>query len=690
MSNNETTCELNIAGMDCASCAGKIEKGLKNLGGIRNVSVNFGAGKAKVSFNPASVNLEKIKKAVESLGYKVKDAGGERDEGHEGRIDIIRMAIVGSLIITGWSGILSPLIKYDIASIIATLIGGYPLVRKAVIDLKAKAITADVFMALGVAAAAIIGEFLSSAVIAFFMLIAEYLDKLTMDKARKALDELIKLKPKSAKIIKNGKELEVEIDSIVKGDVVIVRPGERIPVDGKIIEGSSFINQSAITGESMPVEKRIGDEVYTATINDAGLLKIKATHVGADTTLAKIIHLVEDAESAKAPVQRIADKFAAYFTPAILLIAGLTFLISGNITYAIAVIVVACPCTVAVATPLAIVAGTGKAARKGIIIKGGIYLEALAKIDTVVVDKTGTITIGEPRITDIKAFAKHNEHEILTMAAAVERYSEHPLSKAIIKKAEDEGIHIPEPQDFQIIPGQGVMARYNGISVLLGSRELLKGGKVTLTAEIEAYMKAREEEGKTALLISHDSEVCGVIAVADVVRKESREAIEEIKNIGIKNIVMLTGDNWRTAKAIAEQVGIDNVEAELMPEDKVNKVQELITNGKKVAMVGDGINDAPALARADVGIAMGAAGTDVAIEAADVALMRDDWRQIPEAIKIGRMTFGVIKQNLAIGIIFNIVGVSLAATGVLTPMMAAVAHVLPDVLVFANSARVIR
>lgn len=688
MSNNETTCELNIAGMDCASCAGKIEKGLKSINGVKDVSVNFGAGKAKVSFNPASVNLEKIKKGIESLGYKVKE--NEKDEGNKETLDIIRMAVVGILILVGWSGILTSLIRYDIASIIAALIGGYPLVKKAFIDLKTKTITADVFMALGVVAAAIIGEFLSSAVIAFFMLIAEYLDKLTMDKARRALYELIKLSPKSARIVKDGREIEIAIEEIKKGDVVIVRPGERIPVDGRIVEGSSFVNQATITGESMPVEKGSGDEVYSATINDAGLLKIKAIHVGADTTLAKIIHLVEEAESAKAPVQRIADKFAAYFTPAILLIAGLTFLISGNFIYAIAVIVVACPCTVAIATPLAIVAGTGKAARKGIIIKGGIYLEALAKIDTVVMDKTGTITIGEPRITDIKAFAEHNEDEILTMAAAVERYSEHPLSKAIIKKAEDEGIHIPEPQDFQIIPGQGVMARYNGTSVLLGSRELLKGGKVTLTAEIEAYMKAREEEGKTALLISHDSEVCGVIAVSDVVRKESIEAIKEIKDAGIKNIIMLTGDNWRTARAIAGQVGIDNVEAELMPEDKVKKVQELLSKGRKVAMVGDGINDAPALAMADVGIAMGVAGTDVAIEAADVALMRDDWRQIPEAIRIGRKTFGVIKQNLAIGIVFNIIGVSLAATGVLTPMMAAVAHVLPDVIVFANSARVIR
>jgi Cd2+/Zn2+-exporting ATPase/Cu+-exporting ATPase len=685
---NIKVCEMNISGMDCASCAGKIEKGLKALNGIADVSVNFGAGKAKVTFNPEEIDLDRIKRGIESLGYKIKESGKDKDE--KEYLDLVRMGVVGIFILLGWGGLLGSIRGFNIASAAAMIIAGYPLVKKAIIDLRAKTISADVFMALGAVAAALIGDFLASAVIAFFMLIAEYLDKLTMDKARRALDELIKLSPKSARIVKDGREIEIAIEEIRKGDTVIVKPGERIPVDGRIIEGSSFINQAAITGESMPVEKGIGDEAYTATINDAGLLKIKATHVGNDTTLAKIIHLVEEAESAKAPVQKIADRFAAWFTPSILLIAGLTFLITRNIAYAIAVIVVACPCTVAVATPLAIVAGTGKAARRGIIIKGGIHLETLAKIDTVVLDKTGTITIGEPRITDIKAFAEHNEKEILLMAAVVERYSEHPLAKAIIKRAGSEGLRIPEPEDFQVIPGRGIIARYNGSSVLLGSRELLKDGRINLNHEMESYMKAREEEGKTALLIAHDSEVCGVISVADVVRKESKDAITELRQAGIKDIVMLTGDNWRTAKAIGVQVGIDNIEAELMPEDKVRKVQELMANGKKVAMVGDGINDAPALAAADVGIAMGVAGTDVAIEAADVALMRDDWRQIPEAIKIGRKTFGVIRQNLAIGILFNIIGVTLAATGIITPMMAAVAHVLPDLVVFANSARLIR
>ncbi|MCL4537792.1 MAG: cation-translocating P-type ATPase, partial [Nitrospirae bacterium] len=485
-------------------------------------------------------------------------------------------------------------------------------------------------------------------------------------------------------------EVEIPVEEVKKGNIVVVKPGEKIPVEGVIISGRGSINQAPITGESIPVEKKEGDVVYAATINQLGVLFIKVTHTGQDTTYARIIKLVEEAESSKAPVQKIADKFAAYFTPAILAIAILTFLITWKITNAIAVIVVACPCTVAIATPLAVVASMGRAAKKGIIIKGGRYLEALAKVDTIVMDKTGTVTMGDPVVTDIEGFVDHDDKEIISCAAAVERYSEHPLAKAIIKKAAEIGAAVPEPEEYRVVPGMGIEATVNGKRIILGSRDMLRNKNIVPSEGVEKYILEKEEEGKTALLLSHDGIVCGVISVADIIREGSIEAISSLKKLGFDEPIMLTGDNPRTANAIASSLGIKNVMAQLLPEEKVNKIKELISIGRSVLMVGDGINDAPALAQAHVGIAMGAVGSDAAIEASDVALMRDEWKQIPDAVMIGRKTFSIIKQNLALGIVFNLVGITLASTGILSPAMAAVAHVMPDVLVFLNSSRLLK
>lgn len=686
------TLTLKIKGLDCAACAEKIEKALMRHKGIQGVTIYLGAERADVQFEPSLIKEKSIVGVINNLGYKVLTKKEEtlKERTFDLLRNLLRIGVVFLLILLSLTGITKRLLPIDIFSIIAIVVGGYPLIKHAYIDLREKAITADVFMALGVVAASAIGEFRSAAIIAFFMLISEFIDSFTMEKSRKAIKDLIDIAPKTARVKRGDTEVEIPIEEVKKGDIVIVKPGEKIPVEGVIISGRGSINQSPITGESIPIEKREGDIVYAATINQLGVLFIKVTHTGEDTTYARIIKLVEEAEASKAPIQRIADKFAAYFTPAILAISVLTFLITWKITNAIAVIVVACPCTVAIATPLAVVASMGKAAKKGIIIKGGRYLEALAKVDTIVVDKTGTITIGDPVVTDIKGFAEHDDKEIISCAAGVERYSEHPLAKAIIKKAVEMGATFTEPEDYRVVPGMGIEAKVNGKKIVLGSREMLKNSEITILEGIEQYINQKEEEGKTALLLSHDNIVCGVICVADIIREGSIEAINSLKNLGFDVPIMLTGDNPRTANAIALSLGIKNVKAQLLPEDKLNVIKELESKGKKVLMVGDGINDAPALAQAHVGIAMGAVGSDAAIEASDVALMRDEWKQIPEAIMIGRRTFNIIKQNLAVGIIFNLVGISLASTGILSPAMAAVAHVMPDVLVFLNSSRLLR
>ena len=696
--DNSKTLILTVKGLDCAACAEKIEKALMRHKGIHGITVYLGAERADVQFEPSLIKEKSIIDTISGLGYKVF-TGKEEVSGKSFRemffrgewtFDLLRIGFVFLLLAFSFTGITKSITAIDLFSILAVIIGGYPLIRHAFIDLKNRAVTADVFMALGVVAATAIGEFRSAAIIAFFMLISEFIDSFTMEKSRKAIKDLIDMAPKIARIKRGDAEVEIPVEEVKKGDIAVIKPGEKIPVEGVIISGKSSVNQAPITGESLPVEKKEGDVVFAATLNNLGVLFIKVTHTGQDTTYARIIKLVEEAEASKAPVQRIADKFAAYFTPAILAIAIITFLITWKITNAIAVVVVACPCTVAIATPLAVVASMGRAAKKGIIIKGGRYLEALAKVDTIVMDKTGTVTIGDPVVTDIKGFEGCDEDVIISYAAGVERYSEHPLAKAIIKKALDAKIEIPEPEEYKVIPGMGIEAVLTGSKIMLGSREMLRNSNITLSGDAEKYIHNREEEGKTALLLSHDGVICGVICVADIIREGSIEAISSLKKLGFDEPIMLTGDNPRTANAIASALGIKNVFAQLLPEDKVNKIKELASKGRRVLMVGDGINDAPALAQAHVGIAMGAVGSDAAIEASDVALMRDEWNQIPEAVMIGRKTFSIIKQNLAVGIIFNLVGISLASTGILSPAMAAVAHVMPDVLVFLNSSRLLK
>jgi heavy metal translocating P-type ATPase len=595
---------------------------------------------------------------------------------------------LGIGILVCWSGIAHPLFPFDIDAIVLVILSGIPISRSVIPTLKAKAVTADVAMATGMVASMVIGQFLSAAVIGFFMLLAEFIDEFTKDKARTAIQGLIKMSPKTALVKRKGQEVEVSVEQVAPGDIVVVKSGGRIPIDGVVVAGHGAVNQAPITGESITVEKAIGDEVFAGTINQLGTLEIRVTKVGKDTTLARIIQLVEEAEKAKAPIQKVADRFASKFLPLVFLIAALTFLFTKNITHSIAVIVVACPCAIALATPLAVVASVGNAAKKGIIIKGGIYLEELGKIDTVVIDKTGTLTIGKPKVVNTESFDKHNEREIIALAAIAEQHSEHPLADAILNKAKEYGIEVPEHTQCSVIAGKGVIATYHNQTIVLGSKELLREKKIVVPKEVEQYMRREEEEGKTMLLIAHDGRVCGAISVADVVKEEAKQAIKELRQKGIR-VIMLTGDNSRTANMIANQVGIEEVFAEMLPEEKVEKVKDLIRQGREVAMMGDGINDAPALAEAHVGIAMGAAGTDVAIEVSDVVLMTDDLTKITETIRISKKAFNVIKQNLVSSVIFNILGMALASTGILNPLMAAFAHFLPDFILFINSSRLI-
>jgi len=574
-------------------------------------------------------------------------------------------------------------------SIGAVLIGGFPIFRNVVRALRAKTITSHALMTIGILGALAIRDYAAAAVIVFFMRLADFLDSFTTAKSREAIKRLLQLQPETARVERDGEEVEVPIKELKVGDVVLVKPGEKIPVDGRVLSGSAAVNQAPITGESIPVEKRPGDEVFAATINERGMLKIETLRVGEETTFGRIIKLVEDAEAAKAPVQKFADKVTGYYIPVVLAAAALTYLIGRNPVAAVAVLVVACSCAIAMATPVAVLASVGSAARRGILIKGGLFLEALARVDTVVMDKTGTLTFGRPTVTDVIAMNGLSEEEILRRAAVVERYSEHPLASAIVEAAKRQGAKVEAPEAFEVIPGEGVIAHWNGNTLALGNLKLMEARRMTIPEETLQHVARLEAQGKTVVFLAEAATLLGVIAVADSLREEVPKALADLRAVGIRHLLLLTGDNPRVSAALAAKLGVD-YKAELLPEEKIEEVRRLQREGRVVAMVGDGINDAPALAQADVGIAMGAAGTDAAIEAAHVALMGDDWRLVPEAIRIGRRTFRTIQQNLAFALLYNVVGIGLASLGFLPPIWAAAAQSLPDVAIMLNSSRLLR
>ncbi len=717
--------ELKIGGMTCAACASRVEKQLNGLKGVIKAGVNIATEKGTVEFMPTEIKIQQLRKAVESIGYTA-DLAEENNEDkerrqREGEITRQRNLFIGSAILSipllismfahilEWAWypeiLISPWVQWLLATPVQ-FVAGWQFYRGAYLNLKHGSANMDVLVAMGTSAAyfySVVNTFIggplyyeTAAILITLILLGRLLEAVAKGRTSEAIKKLMGLQAKTARVIRDGQEMDIPVDEVVLGDVIIVRPGEKIPVDGKVIEGTSAVDESMLTGESIPVDKNAGDEVIGATINKHGAFKFEATKVGKDTALAQIVKVVEDAQGSKAPIQRMADIISGYFVPVVVVIAVITFLIwyfivtPGNLPVALinftAVLVIACPCALGLATPTSIMVGTGKGAETGILFKGGEHLEKAHKLNAIVLDKTGTITKGEPEVTDVVSLDGSKEEDLLVLAGAVEKNSEHPLGQAIVKKAQEDA-KLPETDHFNAVPGHGIEAQVGGKEILIGNTKLMIDRGIDVSG-FEEQKSRLEDEGKTAMLMAVDGHASGLIAVADTVKQYSKVAIAELKKMGIE-VYMITGDNRRTANAIARQVGVDNVLAEVLPEDKAKEVQKLKDAGKHVGMVGDGINDAPALATADIGMAIGT-GTDVAMEAADITLMRGDLRSIVAAVQLSKATMRNIKQNLFWALIYNTIGIPVAAIGLLNPIIAGAAMAFSSVSVVSNALRLKR
>ena len=734
---------IDISGMHCASCAALVEKSVQKVKGVEKASVNFSSEKALVTVDENFVDLKELTDAVSQAGYGAHlvdkaDAGFESRKRERENSEYFNKFIfslilsvpmfyfmlldfspwlAGKTAIAPYVGIFSLILTIPIQFIIGA--GFYKGMWS---SLKMKTFNMDSLIAIGTSTAFLyslinlIGYFLktgsfvglsgmkipdlyfeTAAFLITFVTLGKWLEARTKGKTSESIKKLMGLQPKTARVIKGDRTIDIPIADVKQGDMILVRPGEKIPVDGKIIKGSSSVDESMITGESMPVEKNVADTVTGGTVNKMGGFEFKAVRVGSETTLAQIIRVVEEAQGSKAPIQGFADRISAYFVPAVIGIAILTFaawylFLGAGLSFALmaftSVIVIACPCALGLATPTSLMVGTGKGAEHGILIKGGEPLEAACKIDAIVFDKTGTITQGKPEVTDVLSFSSVGKDDIAAISASLERQSEHPLAEAIYSYAREKSISLGEIHNFMAIAGQGVSGEINKIKYFLGNRKLIGSIKISLDG---AERKIRELEGlgKTVMILAAAGELVGAVAVADTIRPTSSAAIDKLKKMGI-SVYMITGDNARTADAIAKDAGIENVLAEVMPEHKAQEVRKLQSAGKKVAMVGDGVNDAPALAQADLGIAMGS-GTDVAMETGGIVIMRSDLNDVVTALELSRETMGKIKQNLFFALFYNIAGIPIAARAfvafglILKPELAGLAMAFSSISVVTNS-----
>ncbi len=698
LNQNKNLRTYNVEGMDCGSCARSIEKHLNTISGVKDVSVNFSTGKMKVEHENS---VDDIISEVSKIGFKASLISKQRQssdttqkkEGY-GLITLsgifIALGFIGSY--TGVSSLMTTLLYAA-----AMLISGYKPVKSAYYSIKSRSLDMNVLMSAAAIGAALIGEWLEGATVVWLFALGTTLQNMSIEKTRNSIRNLMDLAPSEA-WVKVGSELKKKpVEELSIGDILVIKPGDKIPLDGKIIKGESSINQAPITGESIPVDKEIGDTVYAGTINESGSLEVSVTKLVEDTTIAKIIHLVEGAQEQKAPTQAFVDKFANIYTPIVFLLALVVMILPplfgfgtwGDWFYkGLELLVVACPCALVISTPVAIVSAIGNAAKNGVLIKGGTFLERAGAITAIAFDKTGTLTEGKPKVTNIKSIST-SEEKLLSIALTLENYSTHPIAKTIVEYANDKGIESKDGELFKNIVGKGVKATINNVIYYAGNAKLFEELNIPLNT-IESEVQDIQSKGKTVVIIGTQHEILGVISVADKIRPTTVKALSGLKQVGVNEVVMLTGDNEGTAKMISKEASVSRYFAELLPEDKVDAIKQLQKEGHKVAMVGDGINDAPALATADLGIAMGGAGTDTAMETADIVLMADNLEKLPHTIKLSRKALAIIKQNIWFSLIVKFIALALIFPGWLTLWIAVLSDTGAAIIVILNALRLLK